>query len=157
MFNYCEANGIEFAIGGRWCDSLKAAVRDIPQAQWKKYTDCAVAEVCHTMNNTNRAFRMVVVRRQTQIDLFDEQGEQDSTLHTKYTLVASNLFVLFKAVTLDQTWQRRQVQTVRWRLLHQAGKVVRTAGAWVLKVSTALLQMMDDIRTRTRQFAYATS
>jgi len=215
VFNYCEANGIEFAIGGRWCDSLKAAVRDIPEPQWKKYADCAVAEICHTMNETEHAFRLVVLRRQAQVDLFDDDDElQDSKLSTKYTLVASNfaashsaediyvwycqrgqasengikelkigfgmermpcgqltanaaffrigaiahnLFVLFKAVTLDESWQRRQVQTVRWRLLHQAGKVVRSAGAWVLKVSTALLQVLDDIRTRTRQFAHAAS
>ena len=135
------------------------------------------------MNETQRYFRLVVVRRQTQADLFDDGGElQDSTLRTKYTLIASNfapthsaediyvwygqrgqasengikelkigfgmermpcgqfsanavffrigaithnLFVLFKAVTLNESWQRHQVQTVRWRLLHQAGKVVR--------------------------------
>jgi len=215
VFNYCDAQGIEFAVGGRWSESVRAAVQDIPESQWKTYADCAIAEVWHTMNETQRYFRLVVVRRQRQADLFDDDGKlQDSKLSTKYTLIASNfapsysaediyvwygqrgqasengikelkigfgmermpcgqfganavffrigaithnLFVLFKAVTLDESWQRRQVQTVRWRLLHQAGKVVRSAGAWVLKVSGALLNALQDIRLRTREFSHATS
>jgi hypothetical protein len=44
-----------------------------------------------------------------------------------------------------------------WRLLHLAGKVIRSAGAWVLKVSHAALEVMQDIRLRTRGFAQTAS
>ena len=211
VFNYCEAQGIEFAIGGRWGASVTALVQGIGEAQWKKYADCAIAEVTHSMNETGKAFRLVVVRRQHQADLFDEQGQpQEAKLLIKYTLIASNfaanysaddiyiwycqrgqasengikelkigfgmermpcgqlganavffrigaithnLFVLFKAVTLDPSWQRHQVQTVRWRLLHLAGKVIHSARGQILKVSAAALDILETIRRRTREFA----
>jgi hypothetical protein len=47
-------------------------------------------------------------------------------------VIAHNLFVLFKHSALDASWLRHQVTTVRWRLFHLPGKVVRHAGAWVL-------------------------
>ena len=211
VFNYCEAQGIEFAIGGRWSPAVTALVQGIDKAQWKKYADCAIAEVTHSMNETGKAFRLVVVRRQHQADLFDEQGQpQEAKLVIKYTLIASNfaanysaddiyiwycqrgqasengikelkigfgmermpcgqlganavffrigaithnLFVLFKAVTLDPSWQRHQVQTVRWRLLHLAGKVIHSARGQILKVSAAALDILETIRRRTREFA----
>lgn len=211
VFNYCEAQGMEFAIGGRCGGSVTALVQGIEEAQWKKYADCAITEVTHSMNNTGKAFRLVVVRRRHQADLFDDQGKpQEAKLVTKYTLIASNfaashsasdiytwycqrgqvsengikelkigfgmermpcgqlganavffrigaithnLFVLFKTVALDHSWQRHQVQTVRWRLLHLAGKVTHSARGWILKVNADALEMLEAIRTRTREFA----
>lgn len=71
--------------------------------------------------------------------------------------IAHNLFVLFKLITLDESWQRHQVQTVRWRLLHLAGKVIKSAGTWILKVNQAALDILERIRQRTREFAHAPS
>ncbi len=211
IFNYCEEQGIEFAIGGRWCNAVTALVQGIDEAQWKKYADCAIAEVTHSMNGTHQAFRLVVVRRQHQASLFDDQGQpQEAKRETRYTLIASNfaasrsaddiyvwycqrgqasengikelkigfgmermpcgqfganavffrigvithnLFVLFKSVTLDPSWQRKQVQTVRWSLLHLAGKVIHSARGWILKVEAAMLSTLETIRERTRAFA----
>lgn len=213
IFNYCEQQGMAFAIGGRWSESLRTLVQDMPEGQWKRYADCAVTEVAHTMGQTHKAFRLIVVRRQHQCDLFDAQGNpQEGKLQTKYTIIASNfacsystddvyvwycqrgqssengikelkigfgmermpcgqlaanavffrlgviahnLFVLFKAIALDESWQRHQVQTVRWRLLHLAGKVIKSAGAWILKVNQDALEMLERIRQRTREFAHA--
>jgi hypothetical protein len=60
--------------------------------------------------------------------------------------IAHNLFVLFKRSALGEGWQRHRVTTVRWRLLHLPGKVVRHAGAWVLKVAASAVQWFRDIR-----------
>lgn len=52
-------------------------------------------------------------------------------------------------------WHQHQVRTVRWRLFHQAGKVIRRAGGWVLKVRADLVELFQTIRTRAFQFATA--
>lgn len=64
-------------------------------------------------------------------------------------VLAHNLFVLFKLSVLGADWQRHQVRTVRWRLFHLPGKVVRHAGAWVLKVAGEALDLFHTIRARS--------
>jgi hypothetical protein len=215
IFNHCEKQGIEFAIGGRWNESLRASVAAVPEAQWRRYADCAVAEITHSMNETAFAFRQIVVRRQHQGELFDAQGQpQEARLHTTYTIIASNfadehstediylwycqrgqvsengikalkvgfgmermpcgqrdanavffrlgaiahnVFVLFKTIALDASWQPQVVQTVRWRLFQLAGKVVKSAGGWILKVNQAALALLEQIRQRTQAFVSAPS
>jgi len=50
-------------------------------------------------------------------------------------VIAHNLFVLFKHSILDGDWQRHRVVTIRWRLFHLPGKVVRQGQTrpWKLK------------------------
>ncbi len=63
-------------------------------------------------------------------------------------VLAYNLFVLFKLLALPSAWRRCQVCTVRWRLYQMAGKVVRHAGAVILKVQQWLWGLCEEIRTR---------
>ena len=70
-------------------------------------------------------------------------------------VIAHNLFVLFKHSALGEGWQRHPVATVRWRLFHLPGKLVRHAGAWVLKIASESLDLFHSIRART--FACATA
>jgi hypothetical protein len=63
-------------------------------------------------------------------------------------VLAYNLFVLFKLLALPQAWSRCQVRTVRWRLYQMAGKVVRHAGAVILKVQQWRWGVCAEIRTR---------
>lgn len=64
-------------------------------------------------------------------------------------VIAHNLFVLFKHSVLGDNWQRHKVATIRWRLFHLPGKVVRHAGAWVLKVAAEVLELFRAIRERS--------
>ncbi len=61
--------------------------------------------------------------------------------------------VLFKLLALPPTWSRCQVRTVRWRLYQMAGKVVRHAGAVILKVQQWLWGLCEEIRTRWAEAA----
>ena len=72
-------------------------------------------------------------------------------------VIAHNLFVLFKHSALDTDWQRHKVATVRWRLFHLPGKVVRHAGNWVLKVATDAVDLFRSIRARNFTLAQAMS
>ncbi len=85
IFNWCEDTGKVFAIGADQDTAVKAAIRAIPESGWKPYQDGHVAETVHCMNKTKKAFRLVVIRRPQQEDLFEEsQGGY------RYHAIASN-------------------------------------------------------------------
>ena len=70
--------------------------------------------------------------------------------------IAYNLFVMFKASALSSQWRHAQVQTVRWRLYHVAGKVVRHGRRLILKVSAWVHELLAEIRARSRELACVT-
>ena len=169
-----------------------------------QYADCALAETLHSMGDTDKAFRLVVVRYKRQAELFDEQpryhviasNRVESTADTliwyrqrgevsengikelkigfgmermpcgqfkanaaffRIGVITHNLFVLFKHSALGDGWQRHQVATVRWRVFHLPGKVVRHAGAWVLKVAANAVELFRSIRAGNFAMAAARS
>lgn len=202
IFNYCEDTGKTFAIGGRLDASTQKTIDAIPDDAWKQYADCALAETLHSMNNTGKAFRLVVVKYLRQTELFDDQpryhviasNRVESTAATvvwyrsrgevsengikelkigfgmermpcgqfeanaaffRIGAIAHNLFILFKHSVLGSDWQRHRVATVRWRLFHLPGKVVRHAGALMLKISAGFVDLFRDIRCKSYQLAQA--
>ncbi len=204
VVNYCEDTGKTFAIGGRLDAPTLQAIAEIPEANWKTYADCAVAETVHSMGETKKAFRLIVVKYRRQAELFDEtpkyhvivSNRAESTADTliwyrqrgevsengikelkigfgmerlpcgqfaanaaffRIGVIAHNLFVLFKHSALGTDWQCHKVATVRWRLFHLPGKVVRHAGAWVMKIARESLDLFHGIRARSFAQAAASS
>ena len=157
------------------------------------------------MAKTKQAFRLIVLRRPVQPDLFaaaapslrytliatnqegnpeeivrgyNQRGETSenrikelkvgfgmerlpcgtfaaNAVFFRIGVLAYNLFVLFKLLALPSAWSRCQVRTVRWRLYQVAGKVVRHAGAVILKVQQGLWGLCEEIRTRCAEAALA--
>jgi hypothetical protein len=204
IFNHCEEADKTFAIGGRLDAATRKVIADIPESAWQHYADCAVAETLHSMNETKKAFRLIVVKHKRQTELFDDKpsyhviasNRVESTADTliwyrqrgevsengikelkigfgmermpcgqfganavffRIGVIAHNLFVLFKHSVLGAGWQRHKVTTVRWRLFHLPGKVVRHAGAWVLKIATESVDLFRSIRARSFALAQAMS
>jgi hypothetical protein len=204
IFNHCEDTGKTFAIGGRLDAPTQKVIAQIPDASWKHYADCTVAETLHSMNGTKKAFRLIVVKHKHQSELFDDKpryhviasNRVESTADTliwyrqrgevsengikelkigfgmermpcgqfkanaaffRIGVIAHNLFLLFKHSVLDANWLRHKVATVRWRLFHLPGKVVRHAGAWVLKVAATVVDLFCSIRTKSFTLAQARS
>jgi len=85
VFNWCEENGIKFAIGGDLDDAVKSLIRAIPEREWRPYQDGHIAETVHCMNRTEKAFHLVVIRRPVQEGLFGEEDERK-----RYKVIASN-------------------------------------------------------------------
>jgi hypothetical protein len=85
VFNYRERLGIAFAIGGDLDEAVVRVIRGIGGQDWRAYQNGFIAETVHCMNKTEKAFRLVVIRRPYQGRLF-EQGE----LSEKYTVIATN-------------------------------------------------------------------
>lgn len=200
IFNYCEETGKTFAIGGRLDASTLKAIEAIPESDWKHYADCSIAETTHSMNDTHKAFRLIVVKYKRQAELFDDKPNYhivasnriesaEATLvwyrqrgqvsengikelkigfgmermpcgqfeanaaFFRIGVIAHNLFVLFKHSALGGHWQHHQVVTVRWRLFHLPGKLVRRARTLVLKITAEFVELFNNIRTKSYQLA----
>jgi hypothetical protein len=85
IFNWCAAQKIAFAIGADLDYAVKAAIRRIPAVDWQPYQGGQIAETGHTMNETKQDFRLIVIRRPVQRELFDQEAEGE-----RYTVIASN-------------------------------------------------------------------
>lgn len=205
IFNECEEQGRTFASGAPLDKAKQAAIAAIPEEAWRPWQNGRIAETVHSMDETRAAFRLIVIRRPVQTDLFEaedpsqrdtaivrnraESAEETVTWYNRRgeasenrikelkcgfamermpcgTLEANavffrigalayNLFVLFKRLALPASWRKHQVQTLRWRLYHSAGKVVTHAGAVSLKVAAWLFALFEEIRTRCRELACA--
>jgi len=204
IINHCEGNGIEFAIGADLDEAVLAVIRDIPEDDWRSYKNGNIAETVHSMNKTRKAFRLIVIRRPYQGNMFFEEGvslkyaviatnnrlESSESVVEWYNqrgdcsenrikelkigfgmermpcgqleanavffrigILAYNLYRLFILKTLDQSWHRHQVQTVRWRLYQIAGKIVFHGGQVYLKVRRRFCQLFNDVRLRIWEFA----
>lgn len=85
IVNYCESEGIEYAIGGDLDEAVVKLINNIPAVNWKSYKSGYIAETIHTMNKTESSFRLIVIRRPYQQSMFETEGEK-----LKYTVIATN-------------------------------------------------------------------
>lgn len=207
IFNWCEESGVSFTIGAHMDCAVVEAIEAIGDEEWRPYGDAQIAETVHSMNNTRAAFRLVVIRRPYQRELFaadelserytviasnrEESAEETVSWYNKrgdtsenrikelkigfgmermpcgekganavffrIGVIAYNLFVLMKMTALPSSWARHQVQTVRWRFYHTAGKVVSHGRRMILKVSEWMFSLFEEVRVRCREMALAQS
>jgi hypothetical protein len=203
IINYCDTNGISYAIGADLDQAVVRQIKSLGSSDWKVYQNGFIAETVHCMNKTENAFRLVVIRRPVQGGLF---GETDET--ERYTVIATNrtedveelvqwynqrgqcsenrikelkigfgmermpcgqyeangMFFrigvlaynvgrIFVLKTLDTSWHRHQVQTLRWKLYETAGKIVFHGRRVWLKVSRHLYKLFSKTRLRSWEFA----
>jgi len=85
IINYCESRGIKFAIGADLDEAVLKTIRAIPDKDWSSYKSGYIADTVHSMNKTKEAFRLIVIRRPYQRNIF---SEQDTSV--KYTVIATN-------------------------------------------------------------------
>jgi hypothetical protein len=70
VLNYCEETHKVFAIGADQDAAVKAAIAAIPEGEWKMFRDGEIAETVHCMNKTDKAFRLIGMRRPRDQDLY---------------------------------------------------------------------------------------
>ena len=68
-------------------------------------------------------------------------------------VLAYNMGRLFVLKTLDESWHRHQVQTLRWKLYNTAGKIVFRSRYVLLKVRRHLRSHFSEIRLKSWQVA----
>lgn len=72
-------------------------------------------------------------------------------------VLAYNLFLAFKLLSLGGVWPRFTIATFRWPFFQVAGRVVRHAHRLVLKVVASLekLKLFHEVRRRCYDLALA--
>ena len=70
-----------------------------------------------------------------------------NAFYFQIVVLAYNLFRLFKA-TLDSSWQKHTIQTLRYKLYNIAGKVVTHSRQMTLKVQHESVEMLTAIRKK---------
>ncbi len=85
VFNWCEEHHLTFAIGGVLDPVVKGLIATMPSDAWRPYENGHIAETIHCMNETRKAFRLIVLRRPVQQELFSAKTPQ-----ARYTVIASN-------------------------------------------------------------------
>jgi hypothetical protein len=93
IINYCEQKGIQFAIGADLDEAVVGAITAIPAKEWKPYKNGYIAETIHSMEKTEQAFRLIVIRRPYQGTLFAEDH-----MSLRYTVIATNRIESAEAV-----------------------------------------------------------
>lgn len=85
IFNHREDNKQVYAISVKLDATTQKAIAAIAESGWSAYRDRIIAETVHCMENTQKAFRLIVTRTPKQQDLLDENVEKHS-----YHVIASN-------------------------------------------------------------------
>jgi hypothetical protein len=100
IINYCEQNRIQFAIGADCDEAVLKAIGAIPDKDWTPYKNGSIAETIHSMNKTKEAFRLIVIRRTYQSNIFTQED-----VSVKYTVIATNRMESAEDVV---TWYNRR-------------------------------------------------
>ncbi len=102
LFNYCNKNNITYVVGGHLDQMVLASIREITQWQTLQTKEGTahhlkeeVAEFIHTMNGTDHAFRLIVVKKTTTpilhgLEQFLSQEELFSYASQRYSVIATN-------------------------------------------------------------------
>lgn len=88
VFNWCESEGVSFAVGAVVDDAVVKAIRVIPDSDWREYDNGWIAETVHSMEETKQAFRLIVVKRPIQKELFEDGDPKQP--RERYKVIASN-------------------------------------------------------------------
>jgi Transposase DDE domain group 1 len=205
LINQLEEDGVKYGITADQDKAVKKVIGMIGQEEWKEpVRGCGyeLAETVHCMNETKKAFRLVVKREsRRQGELFEKEGQyfyhavatnwSEEEKNTEEVLkwhnqrgqaenfnkelkiglgmermpcgqthanavffrigvIAYNLFIGFKRLSCPESWMRRTITTVRWKLVQVAGRIVKHAGKTVLKLIMDLekLELFKGIRQK---------
>ena len=85
IINHCEGDDVKFAIGADLDSSVREAISSIRAGHWRKYQNGYIGETVHTMNKTKKSFRLIVIKRPVQGELFSVDGS-----NARFTVIASD-------------------------------------------------------------------
>jgi len=103
IFNLCEEENIDYTIGAGMDPSVKSAIEVIPETHWRPYRDGQIAETVHSMEKTEKAFRLIVFRKPVQADLLNVP----ESLAQRHHVIASNFPGSYSMQQVHQWYSQR--------------------------------------------------
>ena len=73
IINYCNDNGISYAIGGVLNSSVLKAIAAIDKNSWQIFEDGEISETYDDMSDSNHSFRLIVKRKAIFDDLLGKE------------------------------------------------------------------------------------
>lgn len=203
VINHYSRPGRSFSITADQDVAVKREIQSLPEGAWKLYrtqdgiaTDRQIAETVHTMNGTEQAFRLIVLRwPNPQPNLFEAsswcyhvvatnreetareviwkhngRGQSENwhkelksgmgmeqmpcgqfeanAMYFAIGVLAYNLAQVLKRRVLPQSYSTATMATLRWKVYRLAGKLVRHARGWVLRLKAdwEKLQLLHSAR-----------
>lgn len=86
IIEFCEREGVEFAIGGNLDETMLRAINSIPESDWRPYREGYIAETASSFIRTNKTFRIIALLRRYQKKLFNKED-----VKSKYSVIATNI------------------------------------------------------------------
>jgi hypothetical protein len=203
VINHYSRSGRRFSITADQDVAVKREIQSLEESAWKPYrtqddiaTDRQIAETVHTMNGTEQAFRLIVLRwPNPQPNLFEasawcyhvvatnrEEAAQEvvwkhngrgqsenwhkelkigvgmeqmpcgqfeaNAMYFAIGVLAYNLAQVLKRRALPQSYGTASMATLRWKVYRLAGKLVRHARCWVLRLKAdwEKLELLNSAR-----------
>ncbi len=216
LFNYCNTHHITYTVGAHLDRSVYANIQKLKTWETLQIKEGTahhlkeeVSEFIHTMQDTDHAFRMIVVKKRVTpllpeiwdmlsteeklnlekehyhviatnadeslsaediVRFYRKRGDTSenrikefkngfnlsylpssnfisNAFYFQIGVLAYNLFILFKH-TLQNSWKKHTVATIRYKLYHLAGKVIKHSRQIVLKVQKEFVEVFHAIRER---------
>ena len=85
IIEFCDREGVEFAIGGNLDEALRA-INSIPESNWRPHREGYIAETASSFIGTNKTFRIIALQRRYQKKLFNKED-----IKSKYSVIATNI------------------------------------------------------------------
>jgi len=110
IINYCDREDavILFGIGADLDSAVRNAIKRIPEEDWQPHGTGHIAETIHSMGDTKKAFRLIVIRRPVQMTLDGKMVEEN-----RYKVIATNRFESPKEV---ERWYNQRGETSENRI-----------------------------------------
>lgn len=86
IIDFCEREGVEFAIGGNLDETMLRAINSIPESDWRPYREGYIAETASSFIRTNKTFRIIALLRRYQKKLFNKED-----VKSKCSVIATNI------------------------------------------------------------------
>ncbi len=90
IIDFCDREGVEFAIGGNLDETILRAIGSIPESGpesgWRPCREGYIAETASSFIGTNKTFRRIALLRRYQKKLFNKED-----VKSKYSVIATNI------------------------------------------------------------------
>jgi len=80
VLDYCEDHSIEYAVGADLDEGVRKSLFSVDQ--WREYQDGLIGETSHSMNASKGSFRLIAVKRPSQLSLFVEASPRVKVIAT---------------------------------------------------------------------------
>lgn len=86
IIEFCDREGVEFAIGSNLDETMLRAINSIPESDWRPYREGYIAETASSFIRTNKTFRIIALLRRYQKKLFNKED-----VKSKCSVIATNI------------------------------------------------------------------